>query len=57
MDTELEKEFIEGQRGDVEVTFANTKKLQELVDYNPQINLSQGVAKFINWYKKYYNLP
>lgn len=39
------------QPGDVPVTFANIKKAQKLLGYNPKVNLQTGLQKFIHWYK------
>lgn len=50
---ELKKEFTEAQPGDVAITFADTSKLSNDVNYNPSVNISDGVKKFIDWYKKY----
>lgn len=50
---ELKKEFTDAQPGDVAITFANTSKLFNDVNYKPSIGISEGVKKFINWYKKY----
>ena len=48
------REFLPIQPGDVEVTFADTKKLEEWINFKPQISIEEGVEKFINWYLKYY---
>lgn len=52
----LEKEFVDAQPGDVAITFADTSKLSTEVNYNPSVNISQGVNYFIDWYKKYNNI-
>jgi len=49
----IEKEFVDEQKGDVQVTFASTRKLQELIAYNPKTSLEEGVKRFIEWYKSY----
>ena len=46
--------FKEIQPGDVPTTEACTKKLEEWISYKPNTPVSFGVAKFIDWYKKYY---
>lgn len=53
---DLEKDFVDAQPGDVAVTFSDTSKLVNEVDYSPSINISQGVKLFIGWYKKYNNI-
>jgi UDP-glucuronate 4-epimerase len=50
---ELIKSFVEAQIGDVEVTYANTKKLENTFGYSPKVGLSEGVANFIKWLKFY----
>ena len=50
----IKKEYVEAQPGDVEETFASTKKLEGLISYQPQNNLETGIGKFINWFKSYY---
>ena len=52
----LEKEFIEAQPGDVSITYADTSKLSKDVNYNPSVNIAEGVKRFIAWYKKYNNI-
>lgn len=51
---ELNKTFVEAQLGDVEVTFANTRKLESTFGYSPQVGLAEGVPKFVEWFKDYY---
>ncbi len=50
---ELKKEYTDAQPGDVAITFADTSKLSKEVNYNPSVNISEGVKKFIDWYKTY----
>ena len=52
--TELEKEYVEEQKGDVAQTYADTSKLFELTGYSSVTNLAVGIQKFIDWYKEYY---
>jgi UDP-glucuronate 4-epimerase len=44
------------QDGDVITTFANTENLRIMYDYTPKVAIKEGISKFINWYKLYYNL-
>jgi len=37
--------------GDVPMTFADTKKAQKLLGYEPKTNLQTGLQKFISWFK------
>lgn len=40
------------QQGDVPITYADINKAKQLLNYNPQTTLENGLAQFINWYKK-----
>lgn len=51
---ELEKYLVEAQLGDVEVTYANTQKLQSTFGYSPKVGLKEGVSNFIEWFKTYH---
>ena len=53
----LIKSFVEAQIGDVEVTYANTKKLESTFGYSPKVGLSEGVEIFIKWFKSYNEDP
>ncbi len=50
-----EKEFLPMQAGDVKATYADTSALEKWVGFKPYTPLKEGVAKFANWYKAYYN--
>jgi len=51
-----EKELLPIQPGDVPDTYADVADLVRDFDYKPSITINQGVAKFIEWYKNYYNV-
>lgn len=42
------------QVGDVFKTHADTKKLQNKINFKPQTNLNEGINNFILWFKKYF---
>ena len=44
--------FIKAQLGDVSYTRASLKKIKDLINYKPKINLDSGIEKFIKWYLK-----
>ncbi len=46
---------MEMQPGDVNRTFADISKAKNLLDYNPQTKLLDGLKEFIKWYEKYRN--
>jgi UDP-glucuronate 4-epimerase len=39
------------QPGDVPVTFADITKARELLNYNPQTKIEEGIRKFTDWFK------
>ncbi|TDO04929.1 GDP-mannose 4,6-dehydratase [Sunxiuqinia elliptica] len=39
------------QLGDVDITFANIGKAQELLGYNPKYSFEEGVKNFVDWYR------
>lgn len=41
------------QPGDVERTYADTQKLEDKVGYKPKMEIEEGIAKFVEWYKSY----
>jgi UDP-glucuronate 4-epimerase len=38
------------QAGDVPQTFADISKAGSLLDYRPQTQIEQGIAKFADWF-------
>ncbi len=50
-----DKELLPLQPGDVLNTYADVTDLVRDFDYKPSTTVNQGVAKFIEWYKNYYN--
>tara|TARA_Y100001968_G_scaffold163546_1_gene149617 strand:+ start:14159 stop:15181 length:1023 start_codon:yes stop_codon:yes gene_type:complete len=50
------KEYLPMQPGDVEITSADTTRLQDWIGFKPKTTISYGINKFISWYKKYYNI-
>jgi len=51
-----DKELLPIQPGDVPDTYADVADLVRDFDYKPTTTINQGVAKFIEWYKNYYNV-
>ncbi|GGB71951.1 NAD-dependent epimerase [Flavobacterium suaedae] len=52
---EAKKEFMPMQPGDVEKTWADVSKLKKDYNYEPSTNIKEGISKFVEWYKQYYN--
>lgn len=51
---EAEKNFMPMQPGDVFTTFADTRGLEAATGYKPQVGVREGVARFVDWFKSYY---
>jgi UDP-glucuronate 4-epimerase len=43
--------WLPPQPGDVPVTFADIAKARRLLDYNPQTKITDGIPKFVQWFK------
>ena len=53
LEKEAIKEMYPMQQGDVTKTWADITALKEDYGYNPITDLSIGIPKFIDWYKKF----
>ncbi|MBR0513652.1 MAG: NAD-dependent epimerase/dehydratase family protein [Clostridia bacterium] len=53
-DFEGYRELVPMQPGDVPVTYADSKGLEEDYDFRPTIGIREGLRKFAEWYKEYY---
>ena len=51
-----EKEFLPMQPGDVYQTYADVTPLVEKFGFKPSTTIEEGLGKFVDWYKKYYNI-
>lgn len=51
---DADKIMMPMQAGDVPITYADTSKLERDYGYRPQVMLADGVALFVQWYKKYF---
>ena len=52
---EAKKEFLDMQPGDVASTSADTELLEKWVGFKPKTSVKDGIKKFIDWYKDFYN--
>ena len=50
------RNYMPMQTGDVPATWANTSLLESLTGYRPQTDFRDGITRFINWYRDYYNV-
>ncbi|MBE6834747.1 MAG: NAD-dependent epimerase/dehydratase family protein [Ruminococcaceae bacterium] len=53
-DFEAHKELVGMQPGDVPVTYADSKALEDDFGFTPTIGIKEGLNKFALWYKEYY---
>lgn len=53
-DFEAHRELVGMQPGDVPVTFADSKPLEEDFGFKPTIGIQAGLRAFAEWYKEYY---
>ena len=51
------RNYMPMQPGDVPATWADASLLRALTRYQPQTAMRQGVARFVAWYREYYNVP
>lgn len=53
---EAQKNFMPMQAGDVPATWADAGLLQQLTGVIPKTSVDEGVAKFVAWYRDYYDV-
>lgn len=53
-DFESHRELVGMQPGDVSVTYADSKALEEDFGFTPKIDIQTGLRAFAEWYKGYY---
>lgn len=51
-----QKNFMDMQPGDVPATWADATLIKTLTGYAPQTPVAEGVARFVAWYRDYYNV-
>ena len=42
------------QQGDIQDTNADITKLKKITDYKPQVDIEEGIKRFIDWYRAYH---
>jgi len=47
-------EMLPLQAGDVPDTTADCPDLETVLGYSPKVNVEEGVANFVSWYRNYY---
>ena len=51
-----EKNMLPLQPGDVPNTYADVKELVNDVGYKPDTSVEDGIVRFVEWYKEYFNI-
>lgn len=54
LNLKAQKRFMPLQAGDVPATWADTTQLKLLTGYTPSTEITDGVLKFVKWYRIYY---
>lgn len=55
-DFEAHKKLVPMQPGDVPVTYADTSALEADFGFKPSTSLKDGLRKFVEWYKEFYQV-
>lgn len=55
-DFESHKELVPMQPGDVPITYADTSSLERDFAFKPRTTLREGLRKFAEWYKEFYQI-
>ncbi|MCH5170039.1 MAG: GDP-mannose 4,6-dehydratase [Oscillospiraceae bacterium] len=55
-DFETHKELVPMQTGDVPITYADVSALEQDFGFKPSTSLRDGLRKFAEWYKSFYNV-
>jgi len=53
---ESQKELLPMQKGDVRSSLADISKAKRMLDYEPKTMISEGIPKFVEWYREYYKV-
>lgn len=50
------RNYMGMQMGDVPATWADASRLQRLTGYRPETDFRNGIAQFVDWYRKFYDV-
>lgn len=53
---EAKKEMLPMQPGDFRSSLADISKAKKMLGYEPKTKIAEGVPRFAEWYRKYYNI-
>jgi UDP-glucuronate 4-epimerase len=51
-----QKIYLDMQPGDVIMTYADVSDLEKAIGFKPETPIEEGLAKFVDWYRKYYKV-
>jgi UDP-glucuronate 4-epimerase len=51
-----DKNYLPMQQADFKENYADIKKAKEILRWEPNTNIEEGIKKFISWFKDYYHL-
>ncbi len=51
---EADKEYLPMQPGDVYRTYADVSELMKDFEFKPDTSIAEGIGKFVEWFKEYY---
>jgi UDP-glucuronate 4-epimerase len=52
-----EKNLLPMQMGDVPATYADIDALVEDVGFRPNTSIEDGITRFVEWYREYFQVP
>ena len=50
------KNFEPMRQGDIKETHASYNALEQLINFKPQVEIEEGISKFVDWYRTYYKV-
>ena len=50
------RNYMEMQPGDVVRTYADVSDLEQAINFKPKTTISEGLGKFVEWYKEFYEV-
>ena len=56
LNKKAKKNYLDFQPGDVKSTAADIDKINSQFNFIPKVKIEEGIPKFINWYKNFYNI-
>jgi UDP-glucuronate 4-epimerase len=56
LNKKAEKIFLPMQAGDVQKTYADVSDLEKTINFKPKTSLDEGLKRFVDWYKTFYEI-